>query len=170
MNIKSAKGFTLIELLVVIAIIGILTSVVLMSLSSARAKGRDSKRVQDLHQLDLALELYRDTNGTYPLSGTFINSKDADWNTTSVLKTALSPYISSLPKDPLNNAADPWFDGNYSYSYAYLNTMSSYDLIGQFEVAGNINSCLKKGWILNINGGTCAAFGGGYSNYMTRPR
>lgn len=167
---KSNKGFTLIELLVVIAIIGILASVVLTSLSSSRAKGRDSRRVQDLHQMDLALELYHDTNGTYPLVGSFINSTDADWNTTSVLKTALAPYMASLPVDPLNNSSDPWFDGNYSYSYMYSGTMQMYDLIGQFEVAGNAASCLNKGWVLYINGSSCTAFGGGYSNYMTRPR
>ena len=59
---KSARGFTLIELLVVIAIIGILSSVVLASLNSARKKGRDARRIADLKQLQLALELYYDAN------------------------------------------------------------------------------------------------------------
>ncbi len=60
------KGFTLIELLVVIAIIGLLASIVLVSLNSARAKARDVRRVADLKQVQTALEMYYDTNGSYP--------------------------------------------------------------------------------------------------------
>ncbi|MEK7075463.1 MAG: prepilin-type N-terminal cleavage/methylation domain-containing protein, partial [Patescibacteria group bacterium] len=55
---KDQKGFTLIELLVVIAIIGLLASVVMMSLGLARAKARDVKRRADLKQIMTAMELY----------------------------------------------------------------------------------------------------------------
>lgn len=62
---KNKKGFTLIELLVVIAVISILTAVVLVSLSNARSRTRDTRRVTDLKALQTALELYNLKYGTY---------------------------------------------------------------------------------------------------------
>jgi prepilin-type N-terminal cleavage/methylation domain-containing protein len=56
-NLKN-KGFTLIELLVVIAIIGILSAVVLASLSSARNKGKDASMVGSLSSLRAQAEMY----------------------------------------------------------------------------------------------------------------
>lgn len=59
------KGFTLIELLVVIAIIGILASVVLASLSSARDKGKDAAVKSQLASLKAQAELYYAKGETY---------------------------------------------------------------------------------------------------------
>ncbi|QQG46145.1 MAG: prepilin-type N-terminal cleavage/methylation domain-containing protein [Candidatus Niyogibacteria bacterium] len=85
-------GFTLIELLVVIAIIGVLASVVLASLNSARRKSRDARRVADVKQMQLALELYFDTEGEYP---------DAT--------SKLAPdYIPAVPTDPVGQVAYPY--------------------------------------------------------------
>ena len=58
------KGFTLIELLVVIAIIGILSSIVLASLNSAREKGQNASALASLSSIRAEAELlYNDTTG-----------------------------------------------------------------------------------------------------------
>ena len=62
---KLQKGFTLIELLVVIAIIGILSSIVLASLSSARSKGEDAAIQTTLSNMRAQAELYYSNSSSY---------------------------------------------------------------------------------------------------------
>jgi len=92
------QGFTLIELLVVIAMIGILTGVVIASLGSSRAKARDGKRVSDIGQIQLALEMYYEQNRRYPVQ---------IYETTNP-KFFEGIYMSTTPKDP--------FGTNYPYA------------------------------------------------------
>ena len=83
---KNKKGFTLIELLVVIAIIGLLATLSVIALNTARVKARDARRVSDIKQMQTALEMYFDSNnGNYPAAN-------------GTMPT--STYISSVPTNP----------------------------------------------------------------------
>lgn len=61
----NSRGFTLIELLVVIAIIGILSGIIIMSLSSARNKSIDAKIKAQLSSIKVLAEQYYDEHGSY---------------------------------------------------------------------------------------------------------
>ena len=118
-SLSTKKGFTLIELLVVVAIIGVLATVVLGSISSARAKARDAQRVSDIKTIQTALELYYLDNGFYPKvnwAGSHLGGNTSAW---TILGTRLGV---TLPVDPTNasnsnpKAHDATF-GEYVYSY-----------------------------------------------------
>ena len=66
---NNKKGFTLVELLVVISIIGLLSSIVLTSVNSARAKARDARKMADFRAISTALQLFFDSTGRMPGNG-----------------------------------------------------------------------------------------------------
>lgn len=111
---KNKNAFTLVELLVVIAIIGILSSVVLASLGNARAKARDSKRVSDIKQLQLALELFADNcNGQYPNANITGSALAANSSNLACATLTLGTFQSTIPVDPVGAT-------NYVYAYSVV--------------------------------------------------
>jgi prepilin-type N-terminal cleavage/methylation domain-containing protein len=105
------KGFTLVELLVVIAIIGLLASIVLVSLNSARAKARDARRKADLHQIAIALEMYASEYGGYP-SSAWPNVDYKIFNSLA-LEPKMANFLSVFPIDPI--AGGICYDNQYLY-------------------------------------------------------
>ncbi len=124
MNTK--KGFTLIELLVVIAIIGILSSVVLASLNTARKKARDAKRISDVKNLQLALELYFDSNASeYP---------------DSLAALATGGFVPNEPYDPIGTTVSYSYDNLTSAGAACVTATGdclTYHLGADLENSGN---------------------------------
>ncbi|MEZ4180642.1 MAG: type II secretion system protein [Candidatus Doudnabacteria bacterium] len=101
---QNQKGFTLIELLVVIAIIGLLASVVLLALNSARSKSRDAKRVADIRQVVSGLELFYNEYNGYPTFSSGIVS---------------SGFLGSFPTAPTPIDGSCATDTTASNAYAY---------------------------------------------------
>lgn len=114
---KYSRGFTLIELLVVIAIIGILSSVVLASLSVARQKGNVAAAQSELIQFRTAFESYLESHNTYPPNAddcsACTNPCDAgSWNAVVNALKASGDMANPPATDPWGH---PWcYDNNYS--------------------------------------------------------
>jgi len=115
---KNNKGFTLAELIIVVSIIGILASIIIVNVSSARAKARDVKRKTDLKTLESSLEIYANANkGKYP---------QGNWDAMSN-SLLTNEYASSIPSDPLsgNNKSCGGIKCEYSYSNSLCNGTTS---------------------------------------------
>ena len=143
---KTSKGFTLIELLVVVAIIGLLASVVIASLNTARTKGRDARRVADIRQIQDSLEMYNDANDGYP----------------PTMAPLATTYIAIVPVDPVNT-------GVYVYKYAatapaagVTTPCPQYHLGATLETTGSaiLTSAAHAAASANVCAGSVADFAG----------
>lgn len=94
---KRLFAFTLLELIVVLGIMAVLTGIITIATVPARQQSRDSRRIENVKDLAIALELYFQTNKTYPDGNGCIEALP--------LSSILVPtYISSIASDPLYNA------------------------------------------------------------------
>jgi len=178
---KEKKGFTLIELLVVIAIIGLLSTLAVVALNSAREKSRDAKRLADIKQIQTALELFATQTGRYPETGAAIayqlgSGADCAAATCSAISNTAGTngpgisnaanmadptvYMGLIPGDPSGSTtecADP-ATGECAYSYITNGTILDQYCISFWleasvgDLPANANHANQDG----IQGGGCS--------------
>ncbi len=123
---KKSRGFTLIELLVVIAIIGILSSIVLVSMGGARRSARDAVRKADMRQLVTAQEMYNGTNDAYYTSATYPGS--------------ISTFMPKTPTDPGSNTYKTITNVGDSTKFCYYATLEA----GGFYAASHVGNVTRS--------------------------
>jgi len=89
------KGFTLIELLVVVAIIGILATIVTMSVIKAMAKSNYTKTLADMTAIADAVKLYHAEENVWPTSDYVFPDVVTDGTMKDFLTTKLGTTVSS---------------------------------------------------------------------------
>ena len=131
---NSKGGFTLIELLVVIAIIGILSSVVLVSLNSARSKGKDGRVQEETNQIKTWLEA--NNNGTV-------------YNDVSVAAAGYSSAATTSATAGLTTLLGDIYTLEGTYPVIYVNsTATGSSTIGTYSVYSKLSNgyfCLSSG-------------------------
>lgn len=123
------KGFTLIELLVVVAIIGMLVSIILVGLGTARQKSRDARRLSDSQQIKTGLDLYYNTSSGYPDTATWSSLQ----STSGTLACNGTNYF-KVPNDPNPLITYTFTSGGNSMSSCGGTVWSTYKL--QFQTEG----------------------------------
>lgn len=135
MGAEAKRSFTLIELLVAVSIIGLLASIVLIQLNSARKKARDAQRLSSMQTITKALMLYLDKKGQFPGPTSSYGENESacgGWDSSSADNNAdgrffITPLetegiISKVPLDPLNTGT---CGNGLAYRY-YRYTAGSY--------------------------------------------
>jgi prepilin-type N-terminal cleavage/methylation domain-containing protein len=105
-KILQIKAFTLVEIMVVIAIIGILSTLIMVSLDNTKMTARNTRRLADIKQLQLALKLYYNDVGSFPVSIT---------PGSPIAANGVS-YLLRVPANPKPRADNGCLDQEYTYT------------------------------------------------------
>ena len=145
---KREKGFTLIELMVVVTIIAILSSLIVVYFGTAKMTARDSRRLSDVKQLQLALKMYFTDVGMYP---TLITAGAS-------IANGGTNYLLRVPANPSPHTDNGCPDQDYQYTQ--LESGARYSLgfcLGDMtdDLSGGIHVATANG-ILNCSTGYVA--------------
>ena len=139
---KNKKGFTLIELLVVIAIIGLLASIVLVSMGPARKKARDTRRMADLRQVSSGMEMCYDDSACAGRERYI--ATDAGANKVTQIDTDGTPLYMKVPCDPSGCSVGYNWTANASpYQYYCVYSKLEAETADTFVCASN-KGVMKK--------------------------
>lgn len=149
------SGFTIIELLVVVALIGLVASIVIVSLEEARAKARDTGRKAALNQIQVALELYRNEHGTFQVSGGgylgggqgWLSYENGSTYGTSVTRVLYNEGFLPVPlvEDPTTSPGYMIYICNNGQSYALYATLENPTTDETAEATGSCNGSAANG-------------------------
>lgn len=157
-NLKKSSGFTLIELLVVIAIIGLLATMSVVALSSAREKARDSRRLSDIKQVQTALEMYYSENGQYATSTAGGGALPADLSDID-----LGQYMEEVPKNPTPSSDGDCPSGaDYQYNSADGSEYTIMYCLGNDtnDIEAGTNCATESSIATSSTSGHCGGFSG----------
>jgi type II secretory pathway pseudopilin PulG len=112
-------GMTLLEIIVVISIIGFLVTIVTVSMSDVREQSRDSQRISDVTQIQVALSAYKRDTGLFPLAITGGQE----------LRSSSTVYMTKIPVPPTpQDGICGLYPVYASYRYQPAPDLKSYNL------------------------------------------
>jgi prepilin-type N-terminal cleavage/methylation domain-containing protein len=113
---RTNKGFTLLELLLVVGMIAMLVSFIGFNMFAGIAKGRDTRRLQDVNDFQKALQLAFITDKHYPIYATEIVIDGTD--PINTLMTSRSD-LNAVVKDPVNDTVHKYWYQSDSVGTTY---------------------------------------------------
>lgn len=126
---KQGRAFTIVELLIVIVVIAILAAISVVAYNGIQTRSRNTIRINDLKQMAKVVEMYKATNGQYPISGSWAGLCQT-FGSNSAYIPGVSEYYPTLPVDPR------WKTPSDNRCYLYRSDGVNYTILAWVSAEG----------------------------------